>query len=74
MVDVRGFIDDGPTSPQFAASTGTDVRLAASALESRGSPSTVVRRRASRQVMVGGGLVVAFLVVLAGSVIWASDD
>jgi hypothetical protein len=74
MVDVRGFIDDGPTSPQSATSTGTDVRVAASALESRGSRSTVVRRRVSGQVMVGGGLLAAFLVVLAGSVIWVSDD
>jgi hypothetical protein len=74
MADVRGFIDDGPTSPQSAASTGTDVRVAASALESRGSRSVVVRRRVSGQVMVGGGLLAAFLVVLAGSVIWVSDD
>ncbi len=74
MVDVRGFIDDGPTSPQFAASTGTDVRVAAGALEFRGVGPTVARRRASGQVMVGGGLLVAFLVVLAGSVIWVSDD
>ena len=73
MMDVRGFIDDGPTSPQSAASTRTDVRVAASALESTGS-STVAHRRVSGQVMVGGGLFVTFLVVLAGSVVWVSDD
>ncbi len=49
------------------------MRVAACALESTGS-STVAHRRVSGQVMVGGGLLVAFLVVLAGSVVWVSDD
>jgi hypothetical protein len=79
MVGVRDPVgvdptDDGPTSPQSAAATGTDVRVAARALESRGVGPTVVRRRVSAQVLVGGGLLVALLVVLAVSVVWVSRD
>jgi hypothetical protein len=73
MMDVRVSID-GPTSPQSAAATGTDVRVAARALQSRGVGPTVARRRFSPQVVVGGGLLAAILVVLAVSVIWVSDD
>jgi hypothetical protein len=68
MVDVRGAIDDRSTSPQPAA-TATDARAAARALESRDVGPTVVH-----QVMVGGGLLVAILIVLAASVIWVSDN
>jgi hypothetical protein len=50
------------------------VRVAARALESRLPEPTVVRRRVSVQAVAGGGLLVAFLVVLAASVIWVSQD
>jgi hypothetical protein len=73
MMDVRVSID-GPTSPQSGAATGTDVRVAARALQSRGVGPAVARRRFSPQVVVGGGLLAAILVVLAVSVIWVSDD
>jgi hypothetical protein len=78
MVGVRDPVrvdstDDGPTSPQSAAATGTDVRVASRALQSP-SVTPTLRRSDSAQVVVGGGLLVALLVVLAVSVIWVSHD
>ena len=79
MVDVRHPVavvsdDDGRTSPQPSAGTGTDVRAAARVLEFGNDDATAAHRRYSAQVMVGGGLLVAFLVVLVVSVIWVADD
>jgi hypothetical protein len=79
MMDVRVSTDNGPTSPQSAAATGTDVRVAARALQPRSVRPTVARQRPSPQALVpqvvlGGGLLAAFLVVLAVSVIWVSED
>jgi hypothetical protein len=74
MVDVRGSVDERSTSPQSQAATGTDVRVAARALESTGAGPTVARRRAWTQVVVGGGLLVAVLVALAASVVRVSVD
>jgi hypothetical protein len=79
MTDVReptgvGSADGGPSSPQSATATGTDVRVAARALESRFVGPAIARRRFSAPVAVGGGLLVAFLIVLAASVVWVSDD
>jgi len=65
MVDVRHPVavvldDDRRTSPQPSAGTGTDVRGAARALEFGNDDATAAHRRYSAQVMVGGGLLVAF--------------
>jgi hypothetical protein len=72
MSDVRSAVD-GSTSRRSAA-TATDVRAAARALKAGDAGQTVVQRRVSAQVMVGGGLLVAVLVVLAVSVVWVSND
>jgi hypothetical protein len=67
-------MDDGPTSPHSAAATGTDVRVAARALQSPSAAPTLRRSDSARVVVVGGGLLLALLVVLAVSVIWVSHD
>jgi hypothetical protein len=78
MVNVRdpagvGSEGGGTTSPQSHAAIGTEVLAAARALEDGSIGPTAAQQRLSAQVMVGGGLFVAFLVVLVVSVIWVSD-
>jgi hypothetical protein len=79
MVDVRGpagvgSIDERTTSSHCAAATGTDVRVAARALESMGVQPAAAHRRFSAQVAIGGGLLVVVLIVLAVSVVFVSND
>jgi hypothetical protein len=79
MADVRdpvgvGLEHDRTTSPQSAAAADTDLRAAARELQSGGADPTVVDRRFSAQVTVGGALFVAILIVLVVSVIWVSEN